>query len=146
MDDWLHPIKNMHDFLFMPNLSQIISVKGASDSKQPIMMKIAGALTHPPGQNGRHSADGIFKRIFLNEDIRISMQISMKFVSMGLIDNSSALVQVMAWRRTGDRPFYLNQCWPSSLTHICGFRGRWLNTRRPEQNGGRFADDNFKCI
>ena len=21
---------------------------------------------------------------------------------------------------------YLNQCWPSSLTHICGTRGRWL--------------------
>ena len=22
---------------------------------------------------------------------------------------------------------YLNQCWPSSLRHICGIRGRWVN-------------------
>ena len=22
---------------------------------------------------------------------------------------------------------YLNQCWPSSLTHICGTRGRWAH-------------------
>ena len=22
---------------------------------------------------------------------------------------------------------YLNQCWPDSLTHICGTRGRWVN-------------------
>ena len=31
---------------------------------------------------------------------------------------------------------YLNQCWPSSLTYICGTRGRWVNgsvlvVRRP---------------
>ena len=23
---------------------------------------------------------------------------------------------------------YLNQCWPDSLTHICGTRGRWVNS------------------
>ena len=23
---------------------------------------------------------------------------------------------------------YLNQCWPSSPTHICGTRGRWINS------------------
>ena len=34
----------------------------------------------------------------------ISMQISLKFVPMGPIDYKSALVQVMAWRRTGDKP------------------------------------------
>ena len=28
----------------------------------------------------------------------------MKFVPKGLIDKKSALVQVMAWRRTGDKP------------------------------------------
>ena len=29
---------------------------------------------------------------------------SLKFVAMGLIDNKSPLVQVMAWRRTVDKP------------------------------------------
>ena len=49
-------------------------------------------------------ADGIFKYIFLNENDRIPIQISLKFVPMSPIDNKAALVQVMAWRRTGDKP------------------------------------------
>ena len=49
-------------------------------------------------------ADDISKHIFLNENNRTSIQISLKFVPKGLIDNASALVQVMAWRRTGDKP------------------------------------------
>ena len=56
------------------------------------------------GQNGRHFADGIFRHIFLNENVRISIQVSLKFVPKGSIDNKWALVQVMAWRRTGDKP------------------------------------------
>ena len=34
----------------------------------------------------------------------ISIQISLKFIPKGSIDNNSALVQVMAWRRTGHKP------------------------------------------
>ena len=49
-------------------------------------------------------ADDIFKHIFLNENVRISIQISLKFVPKGSIDNNPALVQVMAWRWTGDMP------------------------------------------
>ena len=49
-------------------------------------------------------SDKIFKRIFLNENFRILIRISLKFVSKGPIDNKSALVQVMAWRQTGDKP------------------------------------------
>ena len=47
---------------------------------------------------------GIFKCIFMNEDDKIPIQISLKPVSRDPIDNPPALVQVMAWRRTGDRP------------------------------------------
>ena len=57
-----------------------------------------------PGQNGRHFADDIFRCIFVNERFCISIQISLKFDPRGLIDNKPALVQVMAWRRTGDKP------------------------------------------
>ena len=49
-------------------------------------------------------ADDIFKRIFLNENVRILIQISLKFVPKRPVDNKSALVRVMAWRRTGDKP------------------------------------------
>ena len=41
---------------------------------------------------------------------RISIHISLK-VPMCPIDNKSVLVQVMTWRRTGDK-HYLNQCLP----------------------------------
>ena len=36
--------------------------------------------------------------------IFIRVYISLKFVSRDLIDDKSALVQVMAWRQTGDKP------------------------------------------
>ena len=49
-------------------------------------------------------ADDIFKCNFLNDDDRIPIQISLKFVPRGPIDNKLALVQEMAWRRTGDKP------------------------------------------
>ena len=48
--------------------------------------------------------DDIFKRIFLNENDRILIQISLKFVPRSPFDNKSTLVQVMVWRRTGDKP------------------------------------------
>ena len=60
--------------------------------------------TTKPEQNGRHLADDIFKYIFLNEKFRILIRISLKFVLKVPIDNKSVLVQVMAWRRKGDKP------------------------------------------
>ena len=50
-------------------------------------------------------ADGIFKSIFLNGNDSIPIQISMKCVRCSPTDNKLALVEVMAWRRTGDKPF-----------------------------------------
>ena len=49
-------------------------------------------------------ADDIFQCIFLNEKDRIPIWISLKFVPRGSVDNKLALAQVMAWRRTGDKP------------------------------------------
>ena len=49
-------------------------------------------------------ADDIFKIIFLNENDRIPIQISLKIVPMSPMDSKPALVQVMAWRRTGNKP------------------------------------------
>ena len=47
-------------------------------------------------------ADDNFKCIFLSEND--SNSYSLKFVHSGLFDNTFALVQVMAWRLTGDKP------------------------------------------
>ena len=49
-------------------------------------------------------AHDIFKRIFLNKNLSISIQISLKFVPRGSNDNKSAVVEVMAWCGTGDKP------------------------------------------
>ena len=49
-------------------------------------------------------ADDIFKWIVLNKDDRILIQISLKFVPRSPIDNKPVLVQIMAWRRIGDKP------------------------------------------
>ena len=57
-----------------------------------------------PRQNGRHFADDTFKRIFLNQNVRNSIDISLKFVPKGRIHNITSLVQIMAWRRPGDKP------------------------------------------
>ena len=49
------------------------------------------------------AADDIFKCILLNENDRILIRISLKFVPCRPIDNKAALVKVMAWRRKGDK-------------------------------------------
>ena len=70
-----------------------------------------------PRQKGRHFADDIVKCIFLNENVWISINISLRFVPRGPIDNIPALVQIMAWRRPGDKPLS-EPMMVSLMTHI----------------------------
>ena len=49
-------------------------------------------------------ADDNFECILLNENDRIPIRISLEFVPRSPIDNKPALVHVMAWRRTRDKP------------------------------------------
>ena len=58
--------------------------------------------------NGRHFTDDTFKRIFLYENVGISIK----------INNIPALVQVIAWRRPGDKPS-TEPMVVRLLTHIC---------------------------
>ena len=81
--------------------------------------------TLKPRQNGRHFADDIFKCIFLNENVWVPITFSLKFVPKGPINNISALVQIIAWRRPGDKP--LSEPMMVSLTtHICVTRPQWV--------------------
>ena len=48
--------------------------------------------------------DDTIKGIFLNENVLISIKISLMFISKGLINNIAALVQIMAWCQLGNKP------------------------------------------
>ena len=57
-----------------------------------------------PTQNGCHFADDNFQCISLNENVWIFIKNSHKFVPKGPINNITALVQIMVWRRAGHKP------------------------------------------
>ena len=78
-----------------------------------------------PRQNGRHFADDMFKCIFLNENIWIPIEISLKFVPQGPVNNIPALVQIMAWRRPGDKPLS-GPMMVRLPMHICVTRPQWV--------------------
>ena len=84
-----------------------------------------------PRQNRRHFADDTFKHIFLNENVRISIKISLKFVPKGPFNNNSALVQIKAWRRPGDKPLS-EPMMVRSLAHICVTRPQWVKKNSSE--------------
>ena len=73
-----------------------------------------------PRQNCRHLSDDIFKCIFLNDKFRIPLMIWMEFVPLVRINNIPALVQIMAWRRSGDKP--LSEQWWSLGLNECNLR------------------------
>ena len=82
-----------------------------------------------PRQNGRHFPDDIFKWIFLNENVWISIKKSLKFVPRGPIGNIPALVQIMAWRRPGDKPLS-EPMTVNLITHICVTRPQWVGANK----------------
>ena len=77
--------------------------------------------TFRPRQNGRHFTDDIFKRIFLDENVRIPIKISLQLVAKGPINNIP-----------GDKP--LSEPIVIRLsTHICVTRPQWVKYADPEQ-------------
>ena len=98
-----------------------------------------------PRQDGRYFPDDIFKWIFSNENVWISINISVKFVPKGPVDNIPALGQIMAWRRPGDKP--LSQPMMVSLpTHICVTRPQWVNSVGPGSSEWHFRQVIFNLI
>ena len=90
------------------------------------------SLNTKPRQHGHHFADNTFKHIFLKENVRILLKISLNFVAKVPI-NIPALVQITAWGRPGDKPLpEVNQCW---LLHWRYYTwSQWVNTMRLRQN------------
>ena len=96
-----------------------------TESAQAIVLYIN---TLRPRQNGRHFADDIFKRIFLNQNVWIPIETSLKFVPKGSINNNPALFQIMAWRRPGDKSLSEPIMASLLLTHICVTRPQWVKS------------------
>ena len=63
-----------------------------------------GINSSPPGQNGRHFGRRQFQTHFLEWNDRIPIKISLKCVPRSSTGNKPALIQVMDWRRTGNKP------------------------------------------
>ena len=83
-----------------------------------------------PRQNRRRFADDIFNCFSVIENIWIPIKISLKFDPRGPINSIPALVQIMAWRRPGDKP--LSEPMLNNLpTHICVLRPQWVNSSPP---------------
>ena len=96
---------------------------------------MAGLInTLRPKQNGRRFADDVFKCIFLNVNVWISLKISLKCVPKVPINNIPALLQILAWRRSGDKPLS-EPMMVSLLTHICVTRPQWV--KKPLLTVGR---------
>ena len=81
--------------------------------------------TLKPKQNGQYFADNIFKCIFLNENVRIAINISVKFVHKDRINNIPALVQKMVWCCLVDNSLSLPMMF-TLLTHICITQPQWV--------------------
>ena len=76
-------------------------------------------------QNGRHFPDDILKYIFVNENLWILIKISLMFVPKDPINNNPAVVQMMTWCHSGDKP--LSDPMIISLqTHICVTPPQWV--------------------
>ena len=78
-----------------------------------------------PRQNGCHFTDDSLKCIFLNENYQVLIQIMLKFVPEYPMNNIPALVQIMVWRRLGDKPLS-EQMMVRLLMHICVTRPQWV--------------------
>ena len=57
-----------------------------------------------PRINDRHFADDISKCFSMKENFWILNKIQLKYVPCGIFHNMAALVQIMGWRRSGDKP------------------------------------------
>ena len=67
----------------------------------------------------------ICKCTFLDENVWISLNVSLKFVPKVWINDIPALVQMMAWRRRGDKPLSESMV-VSLMTHNYVARSQWV--------------------
>ena len=79
-----------------------------------------------PRQKDRHLEADIFKCIFLNENLSISLKISLNCAPKVRINNFPAMVWILAWRRPGDKPLS-EPMMVTLLTHTCVTQPQWFD-------------------
>ena len=87
---------------------------------------------------GWDKMEAIFQFIFMYKDCYILIQIPLKFIPDGPVDDNGLVPnrwQTIIW----------TQWSPSVLIQICIACPQWVYTLRLKQNGWHFADDIFKC-
>ena len=94
---------------------------------------------------GREKMTAIFKRhfncLFVIQNVSIVIYISLKFVPEGPINNILALIQIMAWCHSGNKP--LSEPMMVSLpTHPCVTRPQWVNS----EHGGCWWPGIVRCL
>ena len=113
----LAPITNKYRYF---NAILMCSVMGLRAKMQFAMSEINTLM---PRHNGRHFADNRFKCIFMNENAWILIKSSLTFVPEGPINNFPTLIQIMACRRSGDKPLSEPMMVP---TYIWVTRPQWV--------------------
>ena len=103
-------------------------------------------LTHLPlNRMATILSNNICKGIFVNENDKIPIQITLKFALSSPIDIKTALVQVMAWRRIGDKPLSettLTWFTDAYMRHLLawGWGGGWGGGGWGGGGGGRWVN------
>ena len=97
------------------------------------------------GGNCRQFADDIFKCIFVNYKLEISLNISLKFGPKVRINDIPALVSIMAWCQAGDNSSSEPMA-ASLMAHICITRPQWVNILRSIVSGNVFFVLPWSCL
>ena len=101
-----------------------------------------------PRQNCRPFPDDFFKCIFLKENVKTAIKISLKFVPNGPMNNIPVFVQIMVCRRPGNKPLS-EPMMVSSQTHICITRPHWVKLEimfSSELSSSRLSKDSIYII
>ena len=87
----------------------------------------------------------MFKCIFFNENVWIPIEIWLKFVPKGSINNNPALFQIKAWCHPGDKPLS-EPMMVSSLMHICVTGPQWVNNNQRLFSLNRSISQISQCV
>ena len=131
---WVHINENW--IYFIDHVEAIVRQRAWST-----LLPINGMLSH--GMKlltlwGRDKMDAITQTTLSSAFFWIPTKISLKFVPKSPINSIPALVQIMAWRRPGDKPLS-ELMMVSLLTHICVARPQWVNINNVDLASKRFC-------
>ena len=101
------------------------------------------SITHRDRHKMTANSQTTFSNAFLNENVRISLKVSLKFVPDVPIDNIPVLVRRMAWRRPGDKPLSEPMMVRLRIYALLGLNElRW----HCSLNGGDLCNSQNQCL